>query len=75
MSVYLFSNSIAIDKRHTNSLTLIRKTNHIYDYLNKHNPDPRNVMITDRPGQYTILPMGALNVDYAQSMPLNCLQT
>lgn len=62
---WIFTQSIAIEKKQTRSLSLIRATEKIYRFIEE-NYDRSDVIITDRPGQYTVFPMGAVSHDWAQ---------
>lgn len=57
---------IAQENRFVNKLTIIRKTRWAYTYFNQAK-DKNFLIIVDRPGIYTIRPMGAVDFTWANS--------
>lgn len=65
VSLFLCYFPIAQENRFVNKLTIIRKTRWAYQFFD--NLDKKNILvITDRPGIYTIRPMGAVDFNWAQ---------
>ncbi|MBI2603442.1 MAG: glycosyltransferase family 39 protein [Deltaproteobacteria bacterium] len=56
---------VAREQRHVNSLTLIRKTRAVYEFFDGIK-EKDVLVITDRPGIYTIRNMGSVNFTWAQ---------
>lgn len=58
----------------TNQLTLVRKTRFILNYLRK-NISQNNLIITSRPGRFTVSNYGAVNFPYANNNLSNILKS
>ena len=56
----------AIERRFSNNLILVRSTDTIYSYLAAY-ADKHVLLITERPGQYTVMGRGAISFKYANN--------
>jgi hypothetical protein len=65
-SFFVYS-PIAQSGRFTQSQILIRETAFAYDFLQKKTEGRNFLLITDRPGQYTVANYGAVNFDWANT--------
>lgn len=61
---FMFYFPIAEENRYVNKLTLIRKTHWVYDFLSTVK-DKDILVISDRPGIYTIAPVGSVDFKWA----------
>jgi len=65
---------IAMERRFTNNLILVRTTDEVYNYLNTY-ADKHTLLVIDRPGQYAVLERGAVNFKYANSNAIDILNS
>jgi hypothetical protein len=65
-SMFLLYLPVVARAEHASSLVLPRETRLAYEYFQK-NASRRSIVITDRPGQYTVLDMGGVSFDYARN--------
>jgi hypothetical protein len=63
---FLIYHPVSSQGRFTQSLTIIRETENLYDFLKKQN-DQKILVIAERPGQYTVANIGAVGFGYANA--------
>ncbi len=63
---YLLYHPVSTEKRFTNTLTIIRETESLYQFLDEQK-DRKILLIAERPGQYTVANIGAVGFNYANT--------
>ncbi len=63
---------VSVQGKFTQVQTLVRATEIEWSFLEKYN-DPNILIVTERPGQFTVLNYGAVSVDYAKNNAENLL--
>lgn len=69
-----FYHPMAIERRFSNNLILVRTTDTIYNYLSTY-ADKHVLVITERPGQYTVMGRGAISFKYANTNAIDILNS